>query len=96
MEGGFESRERHNLSMDILLQKFARYLKFKLKVNIINYMAFIIIPFLSTFTAVLSTSLFCNFCSATIAATQAEGGIVSVGTGFMEKFKEKLSILEIF
>ena len=35
----------------------ARYLKFKLKVNIINYMAFIIIPFLNTFTAVLSVFL---------------------------------------
>ena len=43
--------------MDILFRKFARYLKFKLKVNIINYMAFIIIPFLNTFTAVLSVFL---------------------------------------
>ena len=32
-EDGFERRERHNLSMDILLQKFAEYLKFKLKAN---------------------------------------------------------------
>ena len=33
MEDGVEIRERHDLIMDILLQWFARYLKFKLKVN---------------------------------------------------------------
>ena len=42
--------------MDILLQEFIEYLKFKLKINNINYMDFVI-HFLNTFTAVLSVFL---------------------------------------
>ena len=36
-EDGFESRECQNLNMDILLRKFAWYLKFKLKVNVYQF-----------------------------------------------------------